>query len=257
MAGLYKEEVMADSPMLYWRMNDASKAQFATIADSSGNGNTGNYWSGCSTAASILPGDNTTSATELTPTSSGVMYNGPTLLTAGTTRTIEIWAIRTSLASDKANPDIAMTFTQSSAPSSGQTGAYCFWGGRFGATARTVQFNPHGNTGGGGTWVDVLPLGPNSNGTNVLVHQVIVWDDSAKSAELYINGVSQGVRSPVGTPGASDQGDLRAGAWIAVSGSFYHWPGYLDEFAIYNGALSATRIKAHYDIGVNTDKFFF
>jgi hypothetical protein len=77
---------------------------------------------------------------------------------------------------------------------------------------------------------------------------VVVADEPADTVEAFYNGVSQGSQSfPT--------------AWTAAVGGFalghdgagggFGWDGRLQEFAIYESALSAATILAHYNRGAS------
>lgn len=243
----YSAAVIADTPYLYWRFNDANKAQLATVTDSSGNSHPGNYWFGCSSSDSLLPNDSNKSV-RLARGNLGLVYNGPAVIVAGATITIECILNRAALGDSAITSDFMMPFSQTANPTSGQTGAYCFWGGRFGYSARTVGIAPHGNSGAVTSWTDALPAGPNGDGTGQTIHQAIIFNDTAHTAELFLNGVSQGVKTGVSAASTADQSDLRLGSWWAASQPYnYLWDGRIDEFAVYSSALSPTRILAHYN----------
>lgn len=242
----YSQAVLADNPSSYWHLDDPVKSQYAVVADASGNGQTAAYWTGCSGASSLLRNDAGGGAVSFAPASQGLIYAGPTLIVAGAKATIELWAYRRTVGGL-----LGMTFTQGSNPSTGNTGAYCLWGGEFGFPATGVEFAADGNaSGAAAVWTTPgIPPGPNGDGTGQVIHQVIKWSDAGQQAELWINGVSQGVRTGLGSP-AGDQYGLALGYWAASSAVNYLWDGVIDEVSTYSYLLSAARIQAHYAAGV-------
>lgn len=248
----YTQTVLAENPLFYYRLNETTTAQFSPVSDSSGNNNNAEYWTGCTSANGILY-STSNKGIFFDFSNNGAVHNGPLIISPASTVTIELWAVRTSVAGT-----LGMTFSQGSLPSSGNTGAYCYWGGQFGVTQRTVVFSAHGNAADANVaiWVDAIPAGPNGTGINTIVHQVITFNAVTQTAELFINGVSQGTRTGLGPPGPSDQGSFRLAHWWSGNQILYHWRGVLDEVAGYNTILSADTIRRHYELGRKAGDFF-
>ncbi|HEX8051734.1 MAG TPA: LamG-like jellyroll fold domain-containing protein [Thermoleophilaceae bacterium] len=84
-------------------------------------------------------------------------------------------------------------------------------------------------------WPDAAPTG-------AWFHWAYVFDEVADTAELFINGVSRGVRT-VTDPYNATPGNLSFGAYAGGSNGF---KGSLDDVAVYPRALSATEIARLY-----------
>lgn len=82
-------------------------------------------------------------------------------------------------------------------------------------------------------------------------HVMAVWDQSAGTMTLYVDGAQAGQATSVSPA-------TKASSWLAW-GSLRpnqtngHFPGYFRDCAFYPSALSATRVAAHYDVLSSTD----
>jgi YD repeat-containing protein len=99
------------------------------------------------------------------------------------------------------------------------------------AGGNDVRFNPD-TSGAGQDFANALP------GTGVWFHWALVWHGPSRQATLYVNGVSKGTLT-FGYDFAGAPGTLEFGAEGGTNNPF---DGYLDEFAVYNGVLSAAAI---------------
>jgi hypothetical protein len=79
---------------------------------------------------------------------------------------------------------------------------------------------------------------------------VLIFDESADTAELYINGVSKGVVSSITRQYPASPGNFVAGS--VVDGAVSLCDGKMDEMAVYESALSPARTLYHYQAGTNT-----
>ena len=96
---------------------------------------------------------------------------------------------------------------------------------------------PTPDTSGSATWQYVLSTASPPTGT--WVHLTGVYDQSNASVRLYVNGVSQGVRTGVSTWHAG--GALRIGE--GKENTFQRWwSGSIDDVRVYHGVLSDTQI---------------
>ena len=231
----YDTEVLADSPYLYWKLNDTSGT---TAADTSGNSRTGTY-----------VGDFTLNTATIAPELGAVCVNTNGTLTTGYVHrdvtdfpsssdlTVEIWFRHT---------DAAALATD---------------------TLVSVSSATHTNA------LLLSVTDPNSpritiaNNTNTLfdasvsidamrhAHLVVTWVQATGAFVMYLNGVA--VQS--GTLSAAAVLNATANVMLAqdnnaapptpslVAGA--HWSGRLQCFALYPSALSATRVQAHYYAG--------
>jgi RHS repeat-associated protein len=124
---------------------------------------------------------------------------------------------------------------------SDQSAPELFAGGTGGVPATTVRFAPAGNSGNTASWDNAWP------GPNQWVHWALVFNEPADTAELFINGQSKGTRAMT-SAWAANPGPLRAGAWGGNDGGWtaFDFDGKLDEFAVYEGALSSGEISGLY-----------
>lgn len=241
----YSQEVLADSPAFFFRQDDASKAQFATMADSSGNARDGGYWTGAADIAGLLTYD-TSRATDLTPGSfGGSYYGGPYISTifggaTGATRQSCTWECLVKLDTLPSGVNGYMLFAGGNG--SNQNGFYAQV-----TSAGAVIFRPGGNNAGAtaSTWTPGLVAGG-------LYHLAFTHTNSATvgSVTLYINGASQGASTNNSAYlGTNANSSARFGLWNYGPGNALLWPldGKMDELAYYPSVLSAGRILAHSD----------
>lgn len=210
----YAETVLADSPALFWPMDETS----GTVAtDASGNGNHGTYSGATLNQASLLPGDPGGSVSF-----DGVNDRITSLYqpAAAASRSFEGWS--------------------SGSPS----GAFCGMSNGlpdFRAVGSAFIMRP--TLAGGAddaTWAAALPASA--------FHWVDTYNYATKTAELWINGVSQGTR-------------VTTSAWAVsavtfiVGDNFQAAPnipftGRQAKLAVYPAVLSGARILAHYNAGL-------
>lgn len=203
--------LLALSPKLYWRLDEPSGT---VIGDSSGNGSTGTYSGITLNQASLIPGD--ANASVSIPNSGSMVADAyRPFLVGGEIRTFMVFANRT------ATTDIDSLFSTSSG-----SGGYGIF---IAASSNDVTIQTV--TGAQQTWTGAWP------GIGVVVHVALVSDDTAKTAELFINGISQGVKTTVGSV---DTANAKLGTNPQVVGSTFN--GKFDEFAIFERALTAREI---------------
>jgi hypothetical protein len=153
----------------------------------------------------------------------------------GTAQTFEGWAKRDSQSS-------LDTLFGGATPDQGAPILYL--GGDYGHPPNRIIWSPQGNNALSTAWEDAWP------GTGQWVHWALVYDQAGGTAELFINGISKGVRG-ISTPYASSPGALRLGNWGAMSGSLFGFHGSFDEFAVYDHAVAADRLAAHHSEGMD------
>lgn len=207
-------------PALYWRLNDASGT---TAADSSGNNQTGTRGAGVTFGQpGGLAGDPSTSAL-FNNTSTALVTSTYSPFVVGSQRTFMGWANRT------ATTDFD-TLVQGS-PVGGTVLSVASGGG-------TVSFRTNTDTQG---WASVWP------GTGLWVHWALTYDDAAKGSELFINGVSEGVRT-------------HASGWVAgdsftAGGIGNNWNGYMQDVAVFEYILTAAEIALVASVGSTGDVY--
>jgi hypothetical protein len=227
----YKTAVTADTPFLYWRLNEASGAM---VADSGGSARAGTLTgTGFTRAqAGALPSetrDTSTSLTQATLTANSTVA-GPT------TFSVEAWVKTTSTTG----------------------GRIIGWGDQGGSSTSTaaqidrqLYLAPTGKVYFGiGTLKTVIASSAALN-NNAWHHVVGTYAAGINGMKLYVDGTLQG--SATATLISTANGYWRAGAetmtgWTGNPDTYYD--GLLDEVAVYPTVLTATRVTAHYQAGI-------
>lgn len=211
----YASEVLADSPLLHWRLAETSGTN---ADDATANNRDGTYTGGYTLAqASLLASDPTDKSVLLNGTS-GYISSGYNPFTLGSSRSYEIVFKRTT------------NTTEDTLFSSADSGIRL----RLPINDTNVAWYPDAG--------DVPKVWSAAVTTNAVTHMVLLFNDSAHTAELYVNGVSLGQLT--GAVAMVSGGNVVVGQWGTASGDFFN--GIIDEFAIYSGLLSGARILAHY-----------
>ena len=222
-SGAYKDTVLADGPVIYWRLDETAGP---TAADLSGHGNNGTY------AGAPLQfsqpgalGHDTDTAVNL---NNGGYISSAWPYPVGGTLSIEGWS-KTPAAVTPGGLLICSTVNGAVPNLYWDSPIQLAWYPRNAA----ALFWPIPRA----QW----PLG-------VWMHWVLTWDDTARVGRFYLNGVDQGggtwesgTAQSFGTPYNFEVGAVAAG--IAP------WPGFMDEIAVYPSILSAARVAAHYQAG--------
>ncbi len=229
----YRDAVMADSPILYWRLGEATGATTAT--DTSATGNNGTYSSVTLAQTGALAADSD-KASSFNGSSSYLYSASNSGITNNSAATIEAWF--------KLND----TTTQGTIVSFGANGtgtAFAMIANYRGAGI--VSLETGGNYGAytagtltAGTWNHVViskPAGALST-TNIYINGVL-WPLTAYSA---------------GTPSYA-AGKIVVGKFADYSG--YYANAVIDEAAVYNTTLTAAQVAAHYKAGVIGKKLDF
>lgn len=228
----YSSEVLADSPVVYFRMNESSGT---TMVDSRGSGRDGTYVGS--------PTLGVTGATNATDGDDAVTLNGST----------QYASIASLTAGDDALKAMTGSFTVECwinySSTSGTRGLL----DRYGSGGSTVSVWLLYSLGGkprflvrnASTSGDVYVDAATTLTTGGWHHVVGVFDDAADEIRIYIDGAEDA--TPVamtGTVGHNRSPILTIGALVFTSGYF---PGSMDEVAVYPSALSDARIAAHYE----------
>lgn len=220
----YSTEVLADSPLAYWRLGDASGT---TLTDSSGNGHNGTYSSITLGTTGLLAGDSDTAAT-FNGSSSNGLVTGASWMNTGTATSLTVEAI------------IKPT---------GVSGTHNIADRDFQSAARVFQFRLNGNKLEfitiGGTVGIVTATSITSLSAGTAYHVAATFDGS--NIRLYINGTLDRTVVASGSLNTTGLSDLSVGATYGGGGvltSFFG--GVIDEVAYYNSVLSGTRLAAHY-----------
>lgn len=226
----YSTEVLADTPYLYYRLGNAS----GSFTDSSGSARTATVTgSPTYSVTGAIAGD-----ADKAVTFSGSSQYGSWTTTASYTGswTVEFWV---KFASFSAYPGVAGAWAANSAGNYG-LGLDVNTGGNMDVNMPVAAFNGwriNTNTGTAFT-------------TGVWYHVVVTNDATAKVVKVYKNAVQVG--SDITYTTDSGLWNASKGFRIASSGGGNAGllNGTLDEVAVYQSALSASRISTHYSVGV-------
>lgn len=220
----YRSVILEDKPLLYWRLNESGNTE---VEDRSGHERKGEYRNEAALGASgALEGD-PDAAVGLDEAKAGYV-KGLSYDPFSGTKTFEIWAKRKA-AHEKEDVFFGST-------NGGTAGVYAYI--KEGTDNIRLTLNGFGAT---ATWEHAWPT------DEAWVHVVFVINPSTLKATLYVNGVSKGEKTISAYGGTA--GNVRISHDNATGGIKGAFAGWLDEFAIYEGELSAERVKAHYDAG--------
>lgn len=223
----YTDEVLADSPWLYWKLDETSGT---TATDSSGNGRSGTYTNSPTLNQTALINEG--KSVDFDGTNDHVKYTLASNFTGSFT--MECWINSDTYAS------FPGVFGAWAANSSGNYGSNLQLSntGSFDVNLARSNF----------TFWDVNVGGFGSVSTGTRYHVALVVDDVNDTAKVFINGTQAGSTitglGPIGL-GASGK-ELRVGSLGSIGG---FWNGKIQGFAVYTTALSSTRILAHYNAG--------
>ena len=217
----YRDEVLADSPVAYWRLSEAS----GTTAVDETSSNNGTYAGGVSFGQpGAIVNDGANKATSFDGVDDTMSLSSGGALSMGTAVSIEVWVKRSRSGVFQA---IA------GKPTSGQSKAenYSLWL----TTANQVRMY----VGNGTTYGSVTSTGALDTNWH---HIVGTFDNS--TLRLYIDGtLNASVSTPVRlTPNPNPFVVARS-----TSSSSTNFGGLLDELAVYSTVLSPARIQAHYN----------
>jgi RHS repeat-associated protein len=222
-----------DNAALFWRLGEA---EGPTAADSSGNERTGTYVASPNLSQSGAPiGAADDGAVELNG-SNQYLSSDYIPFDLGSTRTFAGWAYRegdgtvdTLFGGDDLDQSQTAPRLQLSV-NSGQN-----------QTGKNVTWRPFGTALGAAsiTWSNVWP------GINTWVQWSLVWNDSARTGDLFINGVDKGTQSTTASYNTSGSRDpLVVGAAGDGQNFSDHFQGKEDEFQVYTSGLSASDLTA-------------
>lgn len=223
----YSTEVLADSPLVYWRLGDASGA---TATDSSGNSRSGTYANTPTLGvAGLLTGDPDTAVT-LNGTSQYVTIAGAAWMNVAD-YSIEFWV--------KSNVHGARCM----ASRDSGTGSVKMWDVSWdqGGTTGKIEFLTFSGTSNTNT---LFTVGTYDN--NIRHH--VVATKSGNTMSLYVDGALENSNTASFTAyNTSTTQGMEVGRRGANT-QFYS--GTIDEFAFYSGALSLQRIGVHFSAGI-------
>lgn len=216
----YRREVLADSPLGYWRLDETTGI---ITADTSGNGRVGQYNGGYTLGKPTLVDDGTAVLFNGTTGYVGIPHAGALSPTVAVT--LEAWAIPQDLTAPSGH---RMVFSLK------DTAYVSFLLG--------ASFSPFFSLEVAGVQRSV-----NSNYVGVAQkkHHIVATYDGA-TMRIYVDAVERNTFPIVGamTLGAVEK---RIADYVAAP-LIYPFNGTIDEVALYGTALSPARIQAHYDM---------
>lgn len=223
--GAYAAAVLADDPLVYLRLGEASNA--STAVDATGHGHSGTLGNGHTFGVpGVIVGD-TNTALRLDGMSSGIDLGNSFDFNGTHPYSLELWA-NVGL--------VDMTFrhffTKTAFPASGREGYSVFvWNDLF-TYERTVAGDTHR-----------IQLSASSI-KGRWAHLVATYDGVVM--RLYIDGAEAG-----STPDSRSAGTIERQTYVGCNDGFDDGvvKGDLDEVAIYAKALAADRVKLHFDVG--------
>ena len=212
---IYSTTILSDSPLLYCRFGALSGT---AVADSSGNGNNGSFTGSCTPGqAGLIACDN----------DAGLLFAGGTVTIplsscpgGSSPRSFEFWLRTSQPAADY------IDIFWSGVHAGGQA-FECYLTTGTGTVLFTDQSSiHHGST-------------PVNDGN---VHHIVMTYDGTMLS-IYVDAVLDFSTAYSATTSATV--NLKIGAGDSTA-----YAGIMDEFAVYAAALSASRIKAHYNAGI-------
>lgn len=232
-SSLYRDEVLADNPLAYWRFDETT----GTHARAEVGGVDLVYSEATLGAPSLLYGDSSRSFT-LTGEGRAYARATPTGATA-TNVTIEAWVDIPSLPTRGAVVKVGIS-DEDEGVGNGNGYAVGF-GDRFEVATNQVTGLFEGRR-----WIHNGGAVPSAG-----VHHLAMSIDGAGTARIYLDGALLGAYSG-SVPYAPGAGVHVGGYWAGTNSSApisRHFTGGIDEVAIYDKVLSASRILAHYRAG--------
>jgi len=219
----YRDEVLADSPVAYWKLDEVSGTE---AVDEVSNANPGIYTGPCVLAATPLADGKSVTFNDV---DTWVDIGDVAALDFGTGDfTVEGWFSSTATA------NWGIVASKRASTSVGAAGWYIGVNG-------STNFIFSICDGVAQVTLDTTSAAAYLNGSP---HH-IVGVRRAGTPEIYVNGVL--LQSGTNNSYNVDNGDsIRIGRTGEAS---THWKGRLDEVAVYNTAISLTRIITHYNAG--------
>lgn len=226
----YVSEVMADSPIVYWRLNESSGT---SAADYTGHGHTGVYTADSGTVVLAQP-----TPLNSDPSDQSIIFS--TAPSGGTPHVIAA----ASTAWDTSSMSIEAWIHPTSGQSSKHGIASVMDDGSLGFTRWYVRIQP----GTGNIEIfNETAVGTTANVSfNVWTYLVVTFTASDSSWRVYLNGT---LASTTGSSslGARTNRQFTIGHNNSDGAGSERFVGGMDEVALYGSALSADRIAVHYN----------
>jgi len=216
----YRDTVLVDSPSQFWRMDDVSGTGMRDYV-SLNNSDSGTYTGGYTLLRQGIPGDTGGKSVLFDGTTGFASYPATTI--TGTSFTLEGWIylpVPPSARSDIVNQGTANIANE---------GVFLYVN-----SANTLTCDLSLNVG---------PVAATTVPVAAWTHVAVVF--TAGSAQLYMNGAATGASMAM-SPAISGAVANQIGNAAAYTEYF---PGYISNVAVYNYALTASRLAQHYHIG--------
>lgn len=231
----YAEVVRRDGPVGWWRLGDDTPTT-DLCSDSSGNGHDGRYLGGPAATDSLVVGSDD-GAVDFDGANDRVVFDPAAILTTGPL-SIECW-VQTTMVPSGASSRIVMQ------RSSGH-----------GGLAPILDPFALSLTTAGKPEFTVSSIGDATGAAAIndgAVHHLVGTFDADKVLRLYVDGTLVDVDGPVSslTLGATDVFGAALRIDYLSDPSTPRFDGALDEIALYDYALDAGQVAAHYDAGAN------
>lgn len=220
----YQSEVLADTPLGYWHLDETSGT---TITDSSGNAHNGTI-----TTVSSAAGRVGTALSVINSRSNGVTVANASWINV-TQFSVECWIYPTNTTSATRCIVMRADDVQSA---SGQG-----WQLSYDESSKKITFTVLSGS-------SVLTCAGTANAMQLNNWYHLVGTSDAATMRLYVNGVevANAASAACNTPATP----LTFGMPGVASARYLG--GRIDEVAFYSGALSATRVAAHYNATIRT-----
>jgi hypothetical protein len=231
----YSVEVLADSPLGYWKLDDTVAALTVCI-DSSGNGYQGTFTANLNREQPPLI--NTGTSIEWTnEAAGGVNINGAiAALQLTGDMSAEAWVNLNAF--DASNAYIVVCSSIISRPE--QASDNFLWSLSVNSAGFVNMFWEYA----GGTNQSVTST--HAITTSTVHHLAVVRDTSALTVTFYDNGVEYDTVGYANNPAGGTDSIVQIGKRFGGG----EVDGFIDQVAVYNTKLSAARILAHYNAGV-------
>ncbi len=225
----YSDEVLADTPLVYYKLDEASGT---SAADSSGNGSTATHTNSPTVGAAGLLGDTAKKAAVYTRagttpyTLSGNVVSGATNFG---TFAIEAWIKPASLPGGVFQEIFGLTPGDVSLK----------------ILNSTIRGAFRKNDGTGAHVTLTTTAGDPTVSIGSVYH--VVYEANGTDANLYINGV---LKKTTATAFGLENQNAPMGWLVSNTTSSIAFNGTIDECAFYDHALGSTRVLAHYNAGI-------
>lgn len=223
----YASLVMADSPLAYWRMNETSGT---TLSDSSGNAHTLTIPSGVVLNNASLTNESSAKCVSMDGSNKISISAGTWMPSGNAARTIELWFSSTATPGGSAlgllgygSGATRQAFNMRTAKTSGDPSpadkTYIFW-----------------------TYADDLDATVANSWNTGASHHLVLAYDGARNLKVYLDSVL------IASKTLSGDLDTPTNTTLYIGGNILEnaWNGKLQEVAIYDTALSASKIADRY-----------